>query len=76
MLVALILFLSGIALGLTVRVLVALGTSVLVFAFSVVVWTARGDVSLLGLLVLLAHLTALQAGYLLGAILRVRGDDA
>jgi hypothetical protein len=46
-----------------------------VVVLSVVVWIARGDASGIGGLVLLAHLSALQSGYLLGAYLRVRADD-
>ncbi|KQP29720.1 hypothetical protein ASF49_16365 [Methylobacterium sp. Leaf104] len=76
MLVALILFLSGIAVGLTCRATVAVGLSALVVALSGMVWIARWDVSVVSLLVLFAHLTAVQAGYLLGAYLRVRSDGA
>lgn len=74
MLVALILFLSGFAVGLYGRVLAILALSGLVGILSVVVWTGRGDLSVVGVLVLFGHLAALQAGYLLGAYLRVRAD--
>lgn len=75
MLIALLLFVSAIAVGFYSRVMTAVGLSGLVAVLSVVVWIARGDASAVGGLVLLAHLSALQAGYLLGAYLRVRADD-
>jgi len=75
MLVALILFVSGIAVGFYSRVMTAIGLSCLVVILSVAVRIARGDASAIGGLVLLAHLSALQAGYVLGAYLRARSDD-
>ncbi|KQP67365.1 hypothetical protein ASF41_06065 [Methylobacterium sp. Leaf111] len=75
MLIALLLVVGGIAIGFCSRVMTAVGLSGLVVVLSVVVWIARGDASGIGGLVLLAHLSALQSGYLLGAYLRVRTDD-
>jgi hypothetical protein len=76
MLVALILFLGGMVVGLWSRVMLAFGLSGVVLALSVLAWMIRGEVSLVGVLVLFAHLAALQAGYLLGAYLRARGARA
>lgn len=70
MLVALILFLGGAAVGLYSHVMFAFGLSGVVLALSLVAWVIRGELTLAGILVLFAHLAALQAGYLLGAYLR------
>jgi hypothetical protein len=73
MLVALILFLGGAVIGLYSRVMIAFGLSGVVLVLSLLAWMIRAELSLVGVLVLFAHLTALQAGYLLGAYLRTRG---
>lgn len=72
MLIALILFLGGAAVGLWSRVMLAFGLSGVVLALTILGWIIRGDLSAIRVLVLFAHLTALQAGYLVGAYLRVR----
>ncbi|MCJ2033430.1 hypothetical protein [Methylobacterium sp. J-068] len=73
MIVALILLLGGVVVGLSSRVMLAFGLSGIVLALSILSWMIRAEVSALRVLVLFAHLAALQAGYLLGAYLRTRG---
>lgn len=72
MLVALILFLGGAVVGVYSRVMLAFGLSGVVLALSVAAWVIRAEVSPAGILVLFAHLAALQAGYLAGAYWRAR----
>ncbi|MCK2055524.1 hypothetical protein [Methylobacterium sp. 37f] len=74
MLVALILFLGSLAVGLAGSIRLIFGISAVVLALSGLVWLARGEVGVVGALVLFAHLTALQAGYLTGAYRRY-GDE-
>lgn len=77
MLIALLLFLGGGLVGLYSHALIAFGLSALVLALSIAAWVIRGETTSVGVLVLFAHLTALQAGYLAGAYLgtHARPDD-
>ncbi|WP_264048147.1 hypothetical protein [Methylobacterium flocculans] len=74
MLIALILFVGGGLIGFYSHVLIAFGLSALVLLLSATVWVIRAEVSVVGVLVFFAHLTALQAGYLVGAYLRMRAS--
>ena len=76
MITSTLLFAVGFVLGLRFRFWVILFASFLVVIAYAALALGPTDITLLTLLVLFAHLAALQAGYLLGQFVGSTSDDA
>lgn len=75
MLIAGILFITGVLFGLNYNFLFLIFASALIVFVVFVQWLAEDHLTYFNILILIGYLAALQSGYLVGSYLGMKGDS-